>query len=117
VNAPFVPYALVLLGRRLVSQKWRIGYWAWELPKVPLDWRRGAEFVHEIWVPSQFTAAAVGPVAGGRTVEVVAHPVAGPTREIDSGQSSGDFRVLTVFQASSGGGARKNPLAAIEALS
>ena len=116
VNAPFVPYALALLGRRLVSQKWRIGYWAWELPKVPDDWRRGAEFVHEIWVPSQFTADAVGTVACGRAVEVVAHPVAGPMREIDSVRSAGIFRVLTVFQASSGGGARKNPLAAVEAF-
>jgi glycosyltransferase involved in cell wall biosynthesis len=116
VNAPFVPYALALLGRRIVSQKWRVGYWAWELPKVPPDWQRGAEFVHAIWVPSRFAAAAVASVAGGRTIEVVAHPVAAATREIASVERAAHFRVLTVFQASSGGAARKNPLAAIEAF-
>ena len=40
-------------GRRV------IGYWAWELPAVPPDWRVGLPFVHEIWVPSPFTADAL----------------------------------------------------------
>ena len=115
VNAPFIPYALALLGRRVVAQNFLVGYWAWELPWVPAEWQHGASFVHAIWVPSRFTAAAVAPVANGRPVDVVAHPIAVPAANAVRRRNSGVLRVLSVFHAGSSG-ARKNPLAAIDAF-
>lgn len=115
VNGPFVPLAMLRLGRRLVQHKRVIGYWAWELPCVPPDWRHGVPFVHEIWVPSRFTADAVRVLAPNHPVSVMAHPVAineqVPTQceQHDPGRP---FNVLTIFNMASSF-ARKNPCAAI----
>ena len=40
-----------------------IGYWFWELPVGRASWRAGLRFVHEVWAPSRFTAAALAPSA------------------------------------------------------
>ncbi|MGD9827256.1 MAG: glycosyltransferase family 4 protein [Hyphomicrobiaceae bacterium] len=117
INGPLVPLALLRLGRRFLAGKRIIGYWAWELPEVGPDWRRGVPFVHEIWVPSEFVAHAVQPVAQGVPVRVVPHPVAllcppvAPRRALESRP----FTVLCVFNMASGF-TRKNPVAAIEAF-
>jgi hypothetical protein len=76
VNAPLVPLAFIRLGRRLVADKYVVGYWAWELPALPADWRHGIRFVHEVWVPSRFVAQAISSMSFGRPVRVVPHPVA-----------------------------------------
>jgi glycosyltransferase involved in cell wall biosynthesis len=117
VNSPLVPLAMWQLGRWLVAAKFIVGYWAWELPEVPPDWRHGIPFVHEIWVPSRFVAEAIRPLAAGRPIHVVPHPVAlansnglRPPRPSDN-----PFSVLTVFNAASSF-ARKNPCAAIKAF-
>lgn len=41
VNAPFLPLALMRLGRGLTRGRRIIGYWAWELPVVPPEWHGG----------------------------------------------------------------------------
>jgi len=117
VNAPLVPFALSRLGRKAVRDKYIIGYWAWELPDVPSDWRHGIPFVHEIWVPSAFTADAVRRMAGGRPVRVVPHPVAlrGAPAAPRGVRPDRPFTVLLVFNMASSF-ARKNPLASIIAF-
>ncbi len=116
VNSPLVPLALWRLGRRVVRDKYVIGYWAWELREVPTDWRHGIPFVHEIWVPSQFTADAVRPICGGRLVRVVPHPVALRDRPAPApSRSDRPFTALLIFNIASSF-ARKNPLAAITAF-
>ncbi len=118
VNAPLLPLACLRLGGARLRDRVIVGYWAWELPSVPESWRRGADFVHEIWVPSHFVADAVRPIADGRPVRVVPHPVAldfgeAPTpRPDDAGRP---FTVLTMFDMSSGF-SRKNPVGAIRAF-
>lgn len=109
VNAPLTGMALVAVGRRRAAGKRIIGYWAWELPEVPPDWALGVGLVHEIWVPSTFTAAAIAPIARGRPVHVVPHPVAlvAPPRRLAHGTGK-HFKVLSLFDASSSL-ARKNP--------
>ena len=117
INSPLVPLAMLRLGRGLVRGKRIIGYWAWELPDVPLEWHLGIPFVHEIWVPSAFTANAVKSIAAGRPVHVVPHPVALMTtsrpRILDT--TKRPFTVLTIFDAASSF-ARKNPFASISAF-
>jgi glycosyltransferase involved in cell wall biosynthesis len=119
VNAPILPAALLRLPRGLLRGRRVIGYWAWELSVVPDIWRHGARFVHDVWVPSRFTAAALEPLAPGR-VRVVPHPVAAsPPRP--SALNRADFglpedAVITLVSFSLASSfARKNPHAAIAA--
>ncbi len=119
VNAPLLPAALLRLPRGLLRGRQVVGYWAWELGVVPDVWRHGARFVHEIWAPSHFTAAALEPLAPGR-VRVVPHPVAA-SPPAPSGLGRADFGlpedavvVLVSFSLASSY-ARKNPEAAIAA--
>jgi glycosyltransferase involved in cell wall biosynthesis len=118
VNAPLLPLALLRLGRRVVRGKRIVGYWAWELPQAPPDWRTGLRHVHDIWVPSRFTAAAVDAL-GGPSARVVPHPLppAAPQRRprADFGMPDGAFLVALLFDMGSGF-TRKNPLAAIAAF-
>jgi glycosyltransferase involved in cell wall biosynthesis len=117
VNAPWVPLAMLLLGRRIIRGKRIIGYWHWELPELPPEWTAGFRFVHEIWVPSRFTANAVARSMPGKSVRIIPHPVALracalPARSQQAGKP---FTVLVVFNMASSI-ARKNPFAAIEAF-
>ncbi len=120
VNAPLLPLALRHLPRGFVQGRRVIGYWAWELPTVPPDWRRGSRFVHEVWAPSRFTAAALDTVAPGR-VRVVPHPVAAappvpaPLDRAAFGLPPDAVVVLVSFNLASSF-ERKNPLGAIAAF-
>jgi glycosyltransferase involved in cell wall biosynthesis len=120
VNAPYLPAALLRLPRGLVARRLVIGYWAWELPTVPPSWRRGFDFVHEVWVPSRFTLQALEPLLPGR-VRLVPHPVAvsppSPSRltRRDFGFPDHAVVVLVNFSLASSF-ERKNPLGAIAAF-
>ncbi len=119
VNAPQVPLALLQLGRGVLRGRRVIGYWAWELPVVPESWRAGLAFVHEVWAPSRFTAAALEPLLPGR-VRVVPHPVAAhppaPSAmgRADFGLPADAVVTLVAFNLASSF-ERKNPLGAIAA--
>ncbi|HTQ83300.1 MAG TPA: glycosyltransferase, partial [Pseudolabrys sp.] len=95
-----------------------IGYWAWELPKLPPLWARGFRFVHEIWVPSTFTRDAIAG-ATGLPVRVVPHPL--PKRPVTPdmrgklGLPRDALIALNVFHLGSAY-TRKNPLAAVAAF-
>jgi glycosyltransferase involved in cell wall biosynthesis len=123
INPPLLPLALLRLGLRLGRNVLRgrpiIGYWAWELPTVPPDWQAAVKFVHEVWVPSRFTAEALDKLLPGR-VRVVPHPVAiaTPTVAPDRhgfGLPPDTVAVLVSFNLASSF-ERKNPLAAIAAF-
>ncbi len=120
VNAPQLPAALIRLGRRRLRGRRIVGYWAWELPVVPESWRPALSHVHEVWVPSRFTADALERLLPGR-VRVVPHAVAlappVPSR-LDRqafGLPDHALVVLTSFNLASSF-VRKNPLAAIAAF-
>jgi glycosyltransferase involved in cell wall biosynthesis len=117
VNSPLMPLAMWRLGRQLIEGKYIVGYWAWELPAVSPDWQHGVPFVNEIWVPSHFVAEAMRPLAAGRPVHVVPHPVAltGSAKRSPERPTNRPFTVLTIFNAASSF-ARKNPCAAIKAF-
>ncbi len=119
VNAPILPPALLRLPRRALRGRKVIGFWAWELPFAPPLWDDGARFVHEVWAPSRFTAAALERLAPGR-VRVVPYPIAGVDLpagggRADFGLPEGVFIVTTIFNLASSM-ARKNPLGAIAAF-
>ena len=116
VNAPLAPLALLLLGRPALRGKRIIGYFAWELPDLPDDWIAALDHVHEIWVPSRFTAEAFRRHTN-RPVHVVPHPVAGIRRKARRAPdgAGAPFTVLTPFNMASGF-TRKNPVAAVRAF-
>ena len=117
-NAPYMPHALWALGRDRIKGRHIIGYWAWELPKLPKLWRTGFRFVHEIWVPSRFTRDAVA-AATDLPLHVVPHPLpdmpATPNLRARLGLPHDALTVLNVFHLGSAY-SRKNPLAAVAAF-
>jgi len=120
VNPPLLPLVLLRLPPGLLRGRRIIGYWSWELPSLPPDWRGGALFVHEVWVPSTFTAGAVEELLP-RRVRVVPHPVAlAPPRpsaleRTAFGLPTDAVVVLVAFNLASSF-ERKNPLAAVAAF-
>lgn len=120
VMAPLLPLVLARLPRALVRNRRVIGYFAWELSVVPANWRRGAQFVHDAWIPSRFTADALATLLPGH-MRVVPHPVA-VDRPMPSALGRADFGlpenavvVLVSFNLASSF-ARKHPLGAIAAF-
>jgi len=123
-NAAVLPLTMLRLGRSLLRGRRIIGVWPWELPVVPEAWRAGFEFVHEVWAPSEFSAAAVrrampqgfDPAA----VRVVPHcvacqpPMPAPFDRRALGLPADAVVTLVAFSLASSF-ARKNPLGAIAA--
>jgi glycosyltransferase involved in cell wall biosynthesis len=119
INAPLLPLAMLRLGRAALRRRRIVGYWAWELPTVSPDWYAGAKFVHEVWVPSRFTADALTRLLPGRVRVVppavaVAPSIAEPDRQ-GFGLPRDTVTVLVSFNLASSF-ERKNPLAAIAAF-
>lgn len=54
INADQMLLAYCHLGDKVFSEKYNIGYWAWELSKCPDVWVPVTEMVDEIWAPSRF---------------------------------------------------------------
>ncbi|THD58925.1 glycosyltransferase [Phenylobacterium sp.] len=110
LNPPELLAALACLGpRRLVGP--RYGYWAWELPRAPLRWRRDAALVDEVWAPSRYTAHALAGAAA--PVRVVPHPLflEDYTNVAPAPRTAG-FQGVSVFDFNSSL-ARKNPQGAM----
>ncbi|MBI1340422.1 glycosyltransferase [bacterium] len=73
-NPPEAIAALSRLPMKSWRSRYRIGYWAYELPRAPAEWRRAADLFDEIWTPSKFVADSI---TGVRTpIRVMPHPVA-----------------------------------------
>jgi glycosyltransferase involved in cell wall biosynthesis len=117
-NGPFVPHALWALGRSRIRSRRIIGYWAWELPRLPEHWHATFRYVHEVWVPSRFTGDALA-AATDKPVHVVWHPLppmtVTPDMRCKLGLPAEALVVLNVMHLGSAF-ARKNPLAAIAAF-
>jgi glycosyltransferase involved in cell wall biosynthesis len=96
--------------------RYRIGFWVWELERVPASWTRASRVFHEIWVPSRFVADAMIASGVATPVRLMPHPVAlapAPRRDRAALQiADGDFVVLAMSDLRSSL-RRKNLLGAI----
>jgi glycosyltransferase involved in cell wall biosynthesis len=115
-----LPLALLRLPKAVTRNRSIIGYWAWEMPDVPPEWRPAVTCVNEVWVPSRFTAAALGPLAPGRIRIVppplaIVPPVASTATRADFSLPRDAIVVLVSFNMASSF-ARKNPFAAVAAF-
>lgn len=106
-----------LVDPRNLTDRYRIGYWAWELSQFPDAWVPAIENVDEIWAPSKFVADAVR-AKTDKHVLVMPHPVvpqkADPARS-EFGLPEDKFLVLTSLDLNSFV-SRKNPQATIAAF-
>lgn len=118
LNPPELPFAILAIGRSLLKSKRLVGYWAWELARIPLFWRFACSLVDEVLVPSRFVADAFGPKPPC-PVRVVAHPVRppvpAPINRNYFGIPENVFVCLVVFDLRSSM-ARKNPLGSLKAF-
>jgi glycosyltransferase involved in cell wall biosynthesis len=122
LNPDVAVHALNKYGPAFLRGRRVIGFWVWELDRLPAHWAVGAGWVHEIWTPSQHSARAM---AGfGVPVCVTPHPVAlappgpMPPREAARerfGLSAEAFVVVSSFSLTSSL-ERKNPIDAIAAF-
>lgn len=120
LNPAQLGVSLLGLRRDMLRGRLVVGYFPCELPVPPPSWRHAMRFVHVLWCPSRFAAAAFAPWAR-REVDVVPHPVAlSPPAPSGLGRAAfgwaeGAVVVLVSFSLASSF-ERKNPLAAIAAF-
>lgn len=105
-NAPEAIRALAYLDPAEWLSRRRIGYWAYELPRLPADWARAAPAFDEIWVPSRFVADAARAAGVATPVRVMPHPVAegfaaGRADRARFGLNEGVFTVLAMGDVAS----------------
>jgi glycosyltransferase involved in cell wall biosynthesis len=74
INAPECLLALACLAPEAWRGRYRIGYWAWELPVAPPLWARVASAFHELWAPSSYAASALKAAGVTCPVHVIPHP-------------------------------------------
>ena len=102
----------------LTRGKPTVGYWFWELPRLPEAYRLEASMVDEIWVPSRFVQQAFAASLDRPTVVVpqpaCPDPDPSPSRA-DFGLPSGRRLFLFTFSCLSNV-ARKNPIGVIDAF-
>lgn len=108
------PQTASLIGSVLpaAARAYRIGYWAWELPDPPQDWRNCDQTVDEVWTPSRFSRDSLMRLLR-KPVEVVPHYL--PTEARRYRDPNGCFTVLAMADTRSSL-ARKNPAGAVRAF-
>ena len=110
-----------LMQSDLAKDRYRIGYWAWELPELPRDWVPAIALFHELWAPSQFVADAIEKSRGEADVliRVVPHPLPDMTAaqrdRTRFGLDEEVFAFLCMYDVRSTA-ARKNPMGAVMAF-
>ena len=117
VNADQTPQLVKDVKARYLARRYRIGLWFWELDDFPTHMQESLSEVDEVWVCSEFNAAAIRPHTS-KPVTVVPHPAHAPVRsDVRIGEISDPdrFTFLFVFDQFSVM-ERKNPTGAIEAF-
>jgi glycosyltransferase involved in cell wall biosynthesis len=118
LNPPMLPRGLMKLGIGNYLRCFNIGYWAWELEVIPLEWQRALRYINAVFVPSEFTRRAIAQHTNIPVI-TVPHPVtekqAAPGIRAQFGIGEDTFLVSTIFSAGSSIN-RKNPDAVISAF-
>jgi glycosyltransferase involved in cell wall biosynthesis len=118
VNADQAPQVARAFGLRPGDGRYRVGYWFWELERLPPSLAAAGALFHEIWVASEFCREAVAAATRVPTFRLTPALVAAPagrSRRADFGFGDDEFVCLFVFDAASIV-KRKNPGAAIRAF-
>jgi len=111
VNAPEAIRALAALSSDAWKGRYRIGYWAYELARIPADWVRASQAFDELWAPSTFVAQAMMAAGVTQTIRIMPHPVGFDLAE-NLSTPGGAFTVLAMCDFASSS-ERKNLAGAI----
>ena len=105
------------IGDQYYQNRYNIGYWSWELPKLKPTWEPAFELFDEIWTPSNYSADAIS-MSSPIPVIKIPHSISlskpSLTRQ-DLGLPTDKFIFLFMFDLHSTL-ERKNPLGTIEAF-
>ncbi len=117
VNADQAPQVARGFGLAPGDGRYRIGYWFWELSRLPPSLAASAAWFHELWTASEFCRDALAEATSLPTYKVLPALVAAPAGlRTRAALGFGDeFVVLFVFDAASIV-KRKNPGALISAF-
>lgn len=74
VNPDIMPFIMPKFPKNYFKNSYLIGYWVYELEKLPLIWRSAINKVNEIWVPSNFVKTTIEQYASA-PIRVVPHAV------------------------------------------
>lgn len=118
LNPPMMPPLVLRMGLRRYAEVYNIGYWAWELGKIPVEWTHACRYVNAIFCPSDFTSQAVRNNTD-KPVVTVPHPVSlseiCPSMRKRLGLPERAFVVSSLFSFGSAL-ERKNAYAAVDAF-
>lgn len=99
--------------------RYKIGYWAWELPRFPDEWAPAIDGLDEIWTPSQFVSEAVAR-STDKPVFAIPHAVLPPQGNRERGRAAlgltGDITLISTLFDTRSFLRRKNPLGALNAF-
>jgi len=119
VNPPKMAELLTHFGPRICRGKRLVGYWWWELDRLPRAWASWARLMDEIWVSSRFIHDTLVRDLPGIPIRYVQLPVPEPVpsaaTRADFGLAPQRFTALAAFDLSSHW-ERKNPVGAIAAF-
>ena len=119
INPDVLPSLYFKFGQSFFTDRFNIGYWAWELPQCPPEFDIALAMVDEVWALSDFTADSFrtrSPVPVFSMPLAVSVPtLRRPYTKRDFGVPEDSFTFLFSFDAASYL-ARKNPIAAVRAF-
>lgn len=58
------------LGSEKIRERYKIGYWFWELPNFPKEWMHAFDMVDEVWAPTKFIADTLAKVSSKPVVHM-----------------------------------------------
>ncbi len=116
-NPPELGRVLLYAGRR-ARRNWRsVSIWHWETPMRPADWIERADYVDELWFPSDFVRSAMDPPDSVKSL-VAFHAVKMPELDRTGGEAiipRGPI-VFTCYADANSSFERKNPIGAAHAF-
>jgi glycosyltransferase involved in cell wall biosynthesis len=118
MNGDEIPKLRARLGDGLFTGHYVIALWFWETDRIPEDWMQCFEVVDEVWVASDYVAAAVGRRASVpiHKIHLPVHvPPVPPTDRSELGIPESDYLFMYAFDYGSVGG-RKNPAGLVKAF-
>lgn len=116
-NPPELPAVTSYLGSRVLSGRLVVGFWAWELARMPVGWKNSFRYVHEVWAPSTFCADLFRPHTS-KPVRVVFNATLPIDEQADRAAFGIPLDAVAFLSACDlrSSIARKNPLGAIRAF-
>lgn len=118
VNADQTPNTLRYLEQINHTADYRIGFWHWEQPVFPKQWRANFAGLDEIWVPTAFVheaVSAVSPIPVVKIPDAVQFTIPKAPQRKKFGLPEKGFVALVMYDFHSYVH-RKNPQAAVEAF-